>query len=904
MTANPTLIAALEPLVRRVRTDVTVVKKPTGQAWTQEPLTEERLARHLNGGPARGVSPMQPGASVTLVAVLDFDAHRGEVPWGEMAATAAKVHDALTLAWGCNPLAFRSSGGAGVHLILIWDEPQEARIVRRWLAHVLQHCDLAPGTGGVRAGEVEVFPRQDRVRPGGYGNQFILPLAGKSEWLAYDDLADTLGPADAPLTAEAWSASPSVPLDGPWKSEGPREGGPATSTQKVTPCSADYGVPTEQWQALVHDPLMAIGNGMGAKGALGDGPGLDYDAWLRVCYAVHWATGGDPQGLEWVEAWSSRSAKYVPGYLQAKVWDPATGQARRRESGDAVTTAETLWVEARRHGWVDPRVVGAFPMLSRGNSPGPQVQEQLAPAGGAGDAGAPAAPPERRGVPLAKHLSTDQANANRLVSAFGERVLVAGGRWHTWDSRRWAIGEADVYRYTCRLSEIVREEAKRWRRRAEEAAEAAAETAAEAEDGAAEAGDKPAAVAIALEKWSKRCEMKGTIEAAIGLACKMLTVEADLMDADPWALNCLNGIVDLRTGRLKPHDPGALITRLAQAEYPGAEPAPAVAEGLALWQRTVLDICAGSAELARFLQRWFGYCTTGQTREQVLAIHWGDGSNGKSTLLDTIARVLGDYAGTASAGLLAGGSDTGPGSATPEIAALRGRRMVTAHESRDGVALREDFVKRATGGDRMVARHLYGDPFEFTPTHKLQLLTNSKPSVRGQDHGIWRRVRLVPYAARFGGEDEVSTGRATQLREFDLAERLDSDAVRSAVLLWLVRGAVEWARDGLQAPAAVLEASESYRHEQDRVRQFLHECCELDLTGAQGWAEPLTDGMLGLYPTYQSWCRDSGTHALSRQRFVGEVQRVHPLATTREASVRDGGRRRTVLRVANLRLLT
>ena len=424
---------------------------------------------------------------------------------------------------------------------------------------------------------------------------------------------------------------------------------------------------------------------------------------------------------------------------------------------------------------------------------------------------------------------------------------------------------------------------------------------------------RSAAVAEALEKWSKRCEMRGTIEAAIGLSRKMLTVDADLLDADPWLLNCANGVVDLRSGALRPHDPALLMTRSTGTHYQGTQ---AGGGESGQWAQVVLTICGNDPELAGFLRRWFGYCCTGSVREQVFVVHWGDGANGKSTILDTVAATLGDYAMTAASGMLAGSSGHGAasasgeasaGAATPEVAALRGRRMVTAHETSDGVTLREGFVKRVTGGDRIVARQLYGDPFEFQPTHKLQLLTNSRPVVRGQDHGIWRRVRLVPYLVRFGTAEDVAAGHARAVRDLALAERLATPEMRSEVLGWLVRGAVEWATTGLREPAVVLEASEAYRREQDRIGTFVHECCEVDPRPASTpdrWAEPLTMGMGGLYPAYAAWCKDAGSHPLSRQRFLQEVQRAAPGLVVRDAGVKgEGGRRRTVTLVQGLRLL-
>lgn len=849
------LIESLRPLIERVRTDVTAVKGAQGnQVWTSEPLTDERLARHVNGGPARGVAPIKPGESVTMVALLDFDSHKGETGWDEMAATAAKVFSALDLAWGCNPVAFRSSGGRGVHVFLLWAEPQDARSVRLWLAGLLGDCGLKPGTGGVGRGEVEIFPRQNSVRPGGYGNQFILPLAGRGALLTYEDLADTLVPAAdvgvAPSPA-MWRDSPAVPLAPP----------PAT-VQAERPQAV--GNLSEAELAHVWSALDAIPNA---------GTQIPYDEWRDIGFALHWATGGSAEGLERAEAWSARSAKHVPGYLQAKVWEFADRNAGTRDT--VVITSARLFNIAERYGWRHPE--RNYPDAAD-FTPLPAVEVRAPappPDGEAAAGGDPFARPagERRGVPAAKHLTTDQANAGRIVATYGTRVLVAADRWHVWDGARWAADEAGVYRYACHLSAIVKDEAKAWESKNQD-------------------------VAQALKKWGARCEMKGTIEAAVGLARKMLTVDVETLDADPWLFNVRNGVVDLRTGRLGKHDPALMMTKMANADYLGLD-----APSSGVWERTVLEIVGGDQRVADFLRRWFGYCCTGLTQEQVFVVHWGDGANGKSTVLDTVTRVLGDYAATAAPGLMAAGRAGGDRHPT-EIAMLCGRRMVTAHETADGVHLREDFVKQATGSDRLQGRYMRQDFFEFTPTHKLQLLTNSKPTVRGQDHGIWRRVRLVPYTQRFGTAEDVAAKRATRVRDTGISEALGTEQVLSEVLAWLVRGAVEWHAGGLQEPSLVVEASEAYRVEQDRVLQFLRECCELDLTGDKDWSEPLTQGMGGLYPAYVSWVKDTGGHPLSRQKFMAELQRAHPRAETFDAwGKNDTGARRRVIRVRGLRLL-
>jgi len=189
---NP-LIGALEPLVRRVRVDVTAVRQPDGTSrWTRRALTEEALAQHLNGGPARGVSFIRAGESVTLAGLLDFDSHGGETSWAEMSAVVGRVVDVLEFGHGMEPILFRSSGGRGVHLYLLWDEPQDAHSVREFLSGVLEACGLRNGAGGVSRGQVEVFPKQSEVPADGFGNQAILPLAAKSAPLRLEDIGDEL----------------------------------------------------------------------------------------------------------------------------------------------------------------------------------------------------------------------------------------------------------------------------------------------------------------------------------------------------------------------------------------------------------------------------------------------------------------------------------------------------------------------------------------------------------------------------------------------------------------------------------------------------------------------------------------------------------------------------------------
>jgi putative DNA primase/helicase len=405
-----------------------------------------------------------------------------------------------------------------------------------------------------------------------------------------------------------------------------------------------------------------------------------------------------------------------------------------------------------------------------------------------------------------------------------------------------------------------------------------------------------AALADALDAWSVQCEMKPRIDACIGLMRKMLTVPDDMLDANPWLLNCRNGTVDLRTGALREHRREDYITKLTDLNYvPGARSA--------LWEKTVSEVYGGDAAVIDFAQRWFGYCATGSVREQCFVVHWGSGSNGKSTILETVSRALGEYAGTAAPGLLSG--DRGERHPT-EVADLRGRRMVTAHETQEGEPLREGFIKSVTGGDRIKARYMRGDFFEFTPTHKLQMLTNHPPIVRGQDDGIWRRIRLLPYLGRWGDEEKLKVWAAegvkgARLKDEKLPEKLSAEEELVGVLAWIVEGARCWFESGLTMPAAVVVAGAQYRADSDRVGAFVHECCVVGVA----FREPLVGGMgAGLYPAYTGWAKEGGMQPLAKRKFLQELRRLVPTLETNETTLRDGGAKRTVTMVNGIALAT
>jgi putative DNA primase/helicase len=230
------------------------------------------------------------------------------------------------------------------------------------------------------------------------------------------------------------------------------------------------------------------------------------------------------------------------------------------------------------------------------------------------------------------------------------------------------------------------------------------------------------------------------------------------------------------------------------------------------WLRCLSEWLNRGEELMRYVQRLSGYGLTGDVREQLLAILWGEGSNGKSTFVNTLLHVLGDeYGGTPPRSLFVSSKwERHPA----ELMTLRGRRLMIAQETDAGAQLAEAMIKQLTGGDVITGRGMYENFQSFTPTHKLMLCTNYKPEVRGTDYAIWRRLKLIPFVVRFEGT-QMDTG---------LGEKLKAEA--PGILAWMVRGCLDWQRSGMQEPEVVKIATKAYSDEQDVIGRFLAECCE------------------------------------------------------------------------------
>ncbi len=363
-----------------------------------------------------------------------------------------------------------------------------------------------------------------------------------------------------------------------------------------------------------------------------------------------------------------------------------------------------------------------------------------------------------------------------------------------------------------------------------------------------------------LARWALESESARRINAMLDLARSEpgIPILPEQMDADPWLLNCPNGTLDLRTGTLREHRREDYITKLCPTPYLPAARCPT-------WERFLAAVFQDEegepdGDLVLFVQRLLGRCLTGDVTEQILPIFWGGGANGKSTLVNAVLDTLGtDYAMKANADLLM----ISRGERHPtELAGLFGMRLVVASETHEGRRLNEALVKDLTGGEPIRARRMREDFWEFRPTHKVILLTNHKPKVAGTDEGIWRRLRLVPFQTTFWDPGDPAKAAAELPSDLRQDKRLGVKlaAEREGILGWLVRGCMDWQREGLTLPERVRAATREYRADEDLVVQWIAECC---VVGSNHYRTRAWH----LYAAFRAWCERGGEDVVGRKTF-------------------------------------
>jgi putative DNA primase/helicase len=431
---------------------------------------------------------------------------------------------------------------------------------------------------------------------------------------------------------------------------------------------------------------------------------------------------------------------------------------------------------------------------------------------------------------------TDLGNAERLARRHGSdlRHCHPWKKWFRWSGPRWAVDQTGAI-YSC-----------------------AADTVREIYNEAARYQDTKRRSALA--EHAMQSEAAKAIRSMIDLARAQECIPilpAD-MDTDVWLLNLRNGTLDLRTGQLREHCRADHITKLCPTRYDPDAPCPA-------WETFLGAIFPDDddepdTELITFMQRLLGRCLTGDVSEQTLPIFWGGGANGKSTLINAVLETLGpDYSMKANADLLmASQGDRHP----TERADLFGMRLVVASETHQGRKLNEALIKDLTGGEPIRARRMREDFWQFNPTHKIVLLTNHRPKITGTDEGIWRRLRLVPFEVYFwdpadpGKDPSQLPSRLRQDKQ--LGDKLKAE--RQGILAWLVRGCLDWQREGMTIPVKVKSRTREYRADEDVLARWIAEMC---VTGDAAYRE--RSGKL--YSAYKSWCENVGEETLTQKLF-------------------------------------
>ncbi len=342
-----------------------------------------------------------------------------------------------------------------------------------------------------------------------------------------------------------------------------------------------------------------------------------------------------------------------------------------------------------------------------------------------------------------------------------------------------------------------------------------------------------------LNDWAKKCEKRAIRINSILDVRPMVSIKKKDLDAHKFLFNCDNGVINLKTGELSPHDRDLLFTKISPIEYKKDAKCPnwiGFLESIFLTPEGDPD-----HELIEFLQKAIGYSFTGVTKEQIMFFLFGNGRNGKSTLINTIQDLLGDYGRqTNSDTFLKKKNDSGINN---DVARLDGARFVSAVESEEGQQLSESLVKQITGGEKMSARFLRQEYFEFTPEFKVFFTTNHKPIIKGSDEGI---TVTIP-------KDKI---------DYDLPDKLAKEM--PGILRWAVEGCLKWQADGLKEPKAVMEATASYRDDMDILGPFIEENCTIKVN--------VKIEAKALYENYSRWCYQNNEMELKNRVFYRQLE--------------------------------
>ncbi|BAK15826.1 predicted ATPase [Solibacillus silvestris StLB046] len=409
--------------------------------------------------------------------------------------------------------------------------------------------------------------------------------------------------------------------------------------------------------------------------------------------------------------------------------------------------------------------------------------------------------------PKKKFRLNELGNAERIAYEYGHVIrFVSEIGWMLWDGKRWKYdNKLQIERIA---NKVLRE---------------------------LEKSDDEMEV-----RWARSCGKRNIRMNSIKDLMPLVPAEREEFDKHKFLFNCSNGILDLRTGKLQQHDRDLRLSKLANVEFDDNAKCPT-------WLNFLQQIFKGDEELIDYMQRLIGYSMTGDISEQGMYFLVGGGSNGKSTFINIIKAMMGDYGLQTKSDTFIKKKNDG---ANNDIARLVGSRFVSAVESEEGEKLQESLVKTITGGEPILARFLRQEFFEFTPEFKVFFTTNHKPIIGGVDEGIWRRVKIIPFTLNL----------APHQRDKKLEEKLTLEM--SGILNWAIEGCLKWQQSGLKEPKVVVDATGNYKEEMDILGPFLEERCYMNPKDTNTKIEAKE-----LYNIYSNWCYAAGERSISNRSF-------------------------------------
>lgn len=425
------------------------------------------------------------------------------------------------------------------------------------------------------------------------------------------------------------------------------------------------------------------------------------------------------------------------------------------------------------------------------------------------------------GSQIKMHTLDDTGNAGRMYDLCGDvmRYCYTDRRWLSYQNGKWQYdAKGGVFVWADKVLESMKSELKLW---------------AEHEGGA---------MFEDYKKHMKKTRSNNSKKAMVKEMEHLVAVSPAELDSDRLLVNVQNGVLNLRDFTVTEHKPEFLMTRMLGTSMPKSSGKPEK------WLNFLSQIFNNDPELIRYIQKALGYSLSGDTSEQCAFFLYGTGRNGKSTFLEVARKIMGDYATNIQPESIMVKSNTN--SANSDIARLKGARFVTSVEPNEGMRLNEGLLKQLTGDDMITARKLYGDEFEFRPEFKLWMATNHKPTIRGTDLGIWRRIHIIPFSVT------IPESAVDKKLSHKLMQELPD------ILSWIAEGYKLWKTEGLRKPKVIADAVEEYRNEMDVISAFLGS--DYVVQGGEVKAQ-------ALYAVYCQWCSECNEYKMPSRKFGLEM---------------------------------